>query len=429
MNKPLHSHSTNRISVAARSSPLSQIQVKEVFEEISSIYPDLEFNLTLVTTIGDRDQSTSLRTLGKTDFFTRDIDQLLISEQCRIAVHSAKDLPEHLPEKLKIIAVTKGIDSSDSLVLRKGADIKSLPTGSKIAASTVLREEAVRALRTDLKFVDIRGTIEQRLEKLNQTEVDGVVIAEAALIRLGFTRLNRIRLAGKTTPGQGKLAIVARKTDKEIEHIFSSIDSRTTAVYLGLSAPKDTLIQKYYHCPIIEIIPKIDRAKPLPPFTHIIFTSKSAVKIFFTYFDPKTLISSHVIAIGKQTANYLNDYHVDVDAVPSEETSEGLISLLERLDLSQAHVFWPHSELSRPIISCYMKKNNITLTEWIVYTTIFKEPQSLPAVFHELIFTSPSTIDAFLHFFKKFPKNIRLTTIGATTKKYLSEHDNIQNEF
>ena len=65
----------------------------------------------------------------------------------------------------------------------------------------------VRKLYPDCQFIDIRGTIQERLKK----DVDGVVIAEAALIRLKLTHLKRIFLPGETAPMQGKLAIVCRE--------------------------------------------------------------------------------------------------------------------------------------------------------------------------------------------------------------------------
>ncbi|MCC5832021.1 MAG: hydroxymethylbilane synthase [Chlamydiales bacterium] len=202
------------IKVGARDSNLSRRQVEEVQAE----YAHLLFEPVYVKTVGDRDRTTSLRILDKTDFFTREIDEMLLRGECRIAIHSAKDLPEPLPKGLELIKLTKGVDPSDSLVMRKG---ERLSKAFVIATSSVRREEMVRTLTEDLFFVDIRGTIEERLAKLESGEVDGVVIAEAALIRLGLTDLNRIRLPGETAPLQGQLAILARKGDREMHSLFN----------------------------------------------------------------------------------------------------------------------------------------------------------------------------------------------------------------
>lgn len=216
------------IKVAARTSPLSRAQVDEIFEELRPHHPQVQFAPTFLETMGDRDLLTSLRSMGKTDFFTREIDQLIIAGECDIAIHSAKDLPDPLPEDLTIVAITRGVDSSDSLVLRNNQTIDTLASGAKIATSSKRREDMVKQLRSDLSFIDLRGTIGQRLEKLETGAADGVVIAEAALIRLNLTHLNRVTLPGETVEGQGQLAIVARRDNEAMRQLFCCIDSRVT---------------------------------------------------------------------------------------------------------------------------------------------------------------------------------------------------------
>ncbi|MEC7840365.1 MAG: hydroxymethylbilane synthase [Chlamydiota bacterium] len=217
------------ITVGARSSALSKVQVEEVLSELNFTYPNITFKKCFTDTVGDRDQKTSLRNLGKTDFFTYDVDKMLLDGQIRVGIHSAKDLPDPLPKGIVVVALTRGVDSTDSLVLQPGVTLESLPKNAKIATSSLRREEAVKELRKDLCFVDIRGCIETRLSYLKDRKVDGVVIAEAALIRLDRTDLNRITLPGSTVEGQGQLAITALDRDQEMQELFSSIDSRLLA--------------------------------------------------------------------------------------------------------------------------------------------------------------------------------------------------------
>lgn len=217
---------SNPIKIGARQSPLSQKQVKEILYKLHETHPSIQFEEILIETSGDQDLKTSLRGLDKTNFFTREIDELVLSGTCRIGIHSAKDLPDPIPNGLSIIAITKGLNPSDSLVFRDGESLQSLPTGAIIATSSERREEMVRLLRSDLTFIDLRGTIHDRLKKLNSGEADGVVVAEAALIRLDLTHLNRMQLPGETALLQGKLAVIARSDDLEMTQLFSSIDFR-----------------------------------------------------------------------------------------------------------------------------------------------------------------------------------------------------------
>jgi len=213
-----------KIQAGARFSPLSRAQADEVLKEIRAFHPDLEFEMSWVVTTGDKQKTVSLRSLGKDDFFTKELDEMLLQGEIRIAIHSAKDLPDPLPPGLSIAAITKGVDPRDCLVMQKGMTLEKLPSGSVIATSSVRREETVRVLRPDLKFIDLRGTISERLEKLEKGEADGVVVAEAALIRLNLTHLNRIFLPGDTVFMQGRLAILARQGDLEMHRLFSGID-------------------------------------------------------------------------------------------------------------------------------------------------------------------------------------------------------------
>ena len=209
------------LRVAARRSPLSQVQTREVEQELQQYHPHIHFEPVYQVSHGDQDRTTSLRSLGKTDFFTREIDALVLSGDCDIAIHSAKDLPDPLPEGLSLVCLTRGLDSSDSLVFRAAESLNSLRSGACIATSSTRREEAVRQLRSDLIFRDIRGTIEERLAVVDQGEADGVVIAEAALIRLGLTHRSRIRLPGSTTPLQGQLAVVAKQESLKVKELFA----------------------------------------------------------------------------------------------------------------------------------------------------------------------------------------------------------------
>lgn len=214
---------SNRITCGARSSPLSRAQVTEIQRELLQHHPEVILEGVYVETTGDIDLNTSLRTLGHTDFFTKEVDTLLLQGTCRIAVHSAKDLPKPLTHGIEVICITKGVDPSDSLVLRNGITWRSLKKGAVIATSSERREQVVKTMRSDLTFRDVRGPIGMRLALLETGEADGVVIAEAALIRLGLTHLNRIRLPGATTPLQGQLAVTARNGDDEMRSLFACL--------------------------------------------------------------------------------------------------------------------------------------------------------------------------------------------------------------
>src|SRR5947209_3088023 len=112
-------HVAKTYSVGARGSNLSKAQVFEVQSLLRKFYPDIEFIPSWVETTGDKDQKTSLKSLGQTDFFTKEIDEMQLKGHFRISIHSAKDLATPLPKGLKRVALTACLDPRDALVMKE----------------------------------------------------------------------------------------------------------------------------------------------------------------------------------------------------------------------------------------------------------------------------------------------------------------------
>lgn len=413
--------SVRKLLVGARSSPLSLAQIVEVQNELHQHHPDIDLERVLFTTVGDRDQTTSLRTLDKTDFFTRDIDEALLQGRCRLAVHSAKDLPYPLPEGIELAAITKGVDSTDSLVLRQNETIDSLSANAKIATSSERREEAVRQLRNDLAFIDVRGTIHQRLALLETGIADGVVVAEAALIRLGLTHLNRVRLPGLTTPLQGQLAIAVRTGDVEMLELFACLDTRPVHLHVGLTPPTEQpheAITK--HFPLIGTR-RIEVETPdLSRYTHVIFTSKTAVHLCKDIIG--LLKSKTIIAVGNATSLTLASYNIETLIAP-EATAEGICQLLAGMDLEQCVLLWPRSAQARPVIGDYLNARAIEWTDWVIYETFSLRPGKLFPLdrVKKVFFSSPSCIDSFVENYGCLPEGIEAVCIGPVTERQCRE--------
>ncbi len=371
-----------------------------------------------IETAGDKDKRISLRELGATNLFTKELDEALIQGQIRLAIHSAKDLPEPLAEGLTIAALTRGLDARDALVLRPGT---VLQPGMRIATSSERREEAVRALCQGVVFTDVRGTIGERLALLDSGVVDGVVIAEAALIRLQLTALNRILLPGSTAQGQGKLAILCKESDVAMRKLLRCLDSRRRVLYLGTDPARFACEGTLVHYPVIQTTP-IEEACQLartvwPNVTHVVFTSPNAVKHW-----EEPLLDKTVIAIGEGTAARLRKRGVEPLVAPFA-TQEGVIALFSALDLSKAFLLWPRSSGARPLLERYLEQNQIRFLAVDTYVTTPHAPGPLPDLntVDEIVFTSPSTLDAYLKVFGALPSDKVLTPIGPITAAHLAK--------
>lgn len=209
------------IRIASRSSTLAQIQVQELMKQIPHFW---ELNTYL--SLGDKDKNISLLQNPVSDIFTREIDQALLSGKADVAVHSAKDLPYPLDPELEIIALTEAFDQSDSLVSKDNLSLGELPSGARIGTSSQERKRQILELRPDLEIVSIRGTIEERIEQVDQGFVDGLIVATCALVRLNLQHRAAEKLPFTTAPLQGKLAVLSRKNRLELRKIFSPVDSR-----------------------------------------------------------------------------------------------------------------------------------------------------------------------------------------------------------
>lgn len=394
---------------AARSSPLSRAQMSEV----QALLPHLELSPLFVETIGDLDKRTSLRGLEKTDFFTRELDALLLAGQARVAIHSAKDLPDPLPEGLVVAALTAGVDPRDALVFRD-----ELFEGAYIATSSARREAAVKSLHPGLCFCDLRGTIQERLEKMERGEVDGVVIAEAAIVRLGLcSKLNRWFLPGSSAENQGKLAIVVRKDDEEAAEAFRPIDARGrgrpwTILHLGLDPAACPSRGRICHYPVIRIKPLPADLSPLASCSHVLVTSKETAALL------PPLTGKTVIAIGEKTARTVVGAGALVAPVAQQE---GIIELLDTLDLSESKVCYPRSRRARPLLADYLRAKKIDSHVIDLYETVLQQPGASPNLdeIDEIVFMSPSCVDGFLRIYGALPEGKKITAQGRITAEKL----------
>jgi len=208
------------VKIGARASPLAIKQAEEIAAELKKSYPSLRYEVITTETYGDKDKITPLSEVEGSDFFTREIEEQLLKGEIDFAVHSAKDLPEKLPEGLAIAAVTKSLDPYDALVSQDNLSIYNLKPNARIGASSLRRKTQLQQYRADFKIVDIRGTIQERLEKLTKENLDAIIVAACALLRLGLAdkisqRVPFAILAAH--PLQGALAIEVKKDNQELK--------------------------------------------------------------------------------------------------------------------------------------------------------------------------------------------------------------------
>ncbi|MFH0913344.1 MAG: hydroxymethylbilane synthase [Candidatus Omnitrophota bacterium] len=213
------------IKTGIRPSLLALKQVKE----IQGLVPKVRLEIIPIETRGDQDKVTPLIDEEGSDFFSAEIEEALLAGSIDIAIHSAKDLERDIPDGLVIAALTKSISPDECLVSRGNVPLDKLPAGSCIATSSRKRQEAILRFRPDLRVTGVRGNIDERLAQLDSGKFDALVVAHAALIRLGLEqRITQIipQEIIPPHPLQGRLAVQIRSNREDLLEIFRSIDER-----------------------------------------------------------------------------------------------------------------------------------------------------------------------------------------------------------
>jgi hydroxymethylbilane synthase len=207
------------IRIATRASALARWQAERVGDLLGR---DVEY--VLVSTTGDRDQTSELHAIGGLGVFTKEVQQAVIDGNADVAVHSAKDLPTATPPGLVLATIPERADPRDALV---GCAFDQLVPGARIGTGSVRRRAQLAAARSDLLFGPLRGNIETRLRKREELGYEAVVVAFAALERLGLAaHADTVFDPRVMLPqvAQGALAAECRTDDERTKARLRAID-------------------------------------------------------------------------------------------------------------------------------------------------------------------------------------------------------------
>lgn len=221
---------TNLI-IGTRQSLLAMWQSNYIAGRLREEYPGCEVTLKKIVTKGDRILDVPLAKIGSKGLFTKEIEQELLDGTIDLAVHSLKDMPTVLPEGLCLTAITERANSGDAFVSNKYNSIEELPEGSVLGTSSLRRRAQLLARRPDLKIVDLRGNVDTRLKKLDEGQMDAIILAAAGLTRLGHAdRIKKIIPQSYCLPavGQGALAIECRTDNFKVRQMLDFLNDTAT---------------------------------------------------------------------------------------------------------------------------------------------------------------------------------------------------------
>ncbi|HIC10652.1 MAG TPA: hydroxymethylbilane synthase [Campylobacterales bacterium] len=224
----------DKLVIATRGSKLALWQSNHIKEKLQQLHPDLEIELKVFTTEGDKRLDTSLALIGGKGLFVKELEDAILRGEAHIAVNSLKDMPFQIPEGLKLSAITKREDVRDVLLSDKYDDVESLPFGTTIGTSSLRRTMQLLALRPDLNIKPLRGNIDTRIEKLKKGEFDAIILASAGIDRLGLH--NSVQnvytiLVSEIIPAMGQGALgIETIDDPEVEKLVSPLNDEVAMV-------------------------------------------------------------------------------------------------------------------------------------------------------------------------------------------------------
>ena len=219
-----------KIRLGTRGSRLALRQTEQAAAALRAQDPDLDVEITIIRTTGDRIRDRRLADIGGKGLFAKEIETALAEGRIDAAVHSVKDLETVLPEGFVLAAMLERADPRDGLA--GGAQtLAGLPPGARVGTASLRRQAQMLARRPDLEPALIRGNVETRLERVRAGEFDATFLAMAGLARLGLTERAAPIAAEDMLPaaGQGAVGIECRAGDTELRMRLAAIDHGPTS--------------------------------------------------------------------------------------------------------------------------------------------------------------------------------------------------------
>lgn len=220
-----------QIKIGTRGSQLALYQAKKVKTTLENLFPELQVELEIIKTKGDKILDVALSKIGDKGLFTKEIENALLDRSVDIAVHSLKDLPTTLPEGLKLGAVLERGEFRDALVSKHGKKLSELVAGDVVATSSLRRQAGLMKMNNQIFIKDIRGNVNSRLQKMEDGYCDAMIMAAAGLQRLGLEKyITEIIDPEIIVPAvsQGAIALEIRMNDPEVELLMQKINHTET---------------------------------------------------------------------------------------------------------------------------------------------------------------------------------------------------------
>lgn len=221
------------LRIGTRASKLALKQSEWIKGKIEARHSDVSVDLIRIKTMGDKILDSPLSKIGGKGLFVKEIEDALLEKRVDLAVHSMKDVPAELPERLVLSTFPEREDPADALIAAGGQTLDQLPHQARVGTSSLRRGAQLLHTRPDLKLVPLRGNVDTRLRKLEAGDLHAIILAVAGLKRLGLSsRITQTLSFDQVLPavGQGALGIEVRRDDEQTVNLLYFLDHKATRI-------------------------------------------------------------------------------------------------------------------------------------------------------------------------------------------------------
>ena len=243
----------SQLRIATRKSPLALWQANHVRDALMVSDPGLEVELVTMTTQGDKILDTPLAKVGGKGLFVKELELGILEGRADLAVHSMKDVPVEFPQGLGLAAIMQREDPRDVLISNDFSSIDALPEGARVGTSSLRRQCQLRARRSDLEVLDLRGNVNTRLAKLDAGDYDAILLAAAGVKRMGWEdRITEFLPPERFLPaiGQGAIGIEIRLDDERVKRAVGALNDELTATRISAERALNERLQGGCQVPI-----------------------------------------------------------------------------------------------------------------------------------------------------------------------------------
>lgn len=215
-----------KIRVGSRDSLLAMTQTGIVINKIKNNFPNSEFEIIPIKTMGDKILDVSLDKIGGKGLFVNELESALMSNDIDMAVHSMKDMPIVIGDGLVMAAYSEREDARDVFISNKYSSLLDMPDGAVLGTSSLRRKLQALSINPKLEVKMLRGNVITRINKLEDGQYDAIILAMAGLNRLNLNgKAKYIFTTDEMVPAvcQGILGVETRENDEIIE-LLACID-------------------------------------------------------------------------------------------------------------------------------------------------------------------------------------------------------------